>query len=82
MIRYDFKELQYLIQHLAVLGSHTYPGIELLGCFWNSFTRGAILMASGRVPKTNNMRFFADLFVTVDFVLMDRHLGRYCLIRK
>ena len=40
-----------------------------LGCFWNSFTSGHILMASGRVPKTS---------ITF-FIIFLSYYVRYCL---
>lgn len=58
VIRLDCKQFQYLIEHLPVLCGYTDAVVEQFWVFGESFTTGAILMASGRVPKTERIFFF------------------------
>jgi len=52
----DAEERQHLVEHLAVLRGDADAGLETVGVLPDLVDDRAILMASGRVPKT--MRSF------------------------
>lgn len=50
VVHRQMEEIDHLIEHLAVLRGEA-DLVSISGRFKSSFTTGAILMASGRVPK-------------------------------
>ena len=61
----SLKDLQHAVQHLPVLGGDAAEALDPLPIRRSSCTRGHILMASGRVPKTLMIRSFSIYFSSV-----------------
>lgn len=68
------KDSEYLIEHLAMLSGDAHDGFKLFGALLELLTSGHILMASGRVPKTNITFFFSIKYMWCSFCLLTVNL--------